>query len=100
MLQYVRIGVMPFDKRLCYGLITVLCTGYLIFIVMRMVRCIPLETQWDPSIPGGRCFFNNTWFMFASQVWNMVMDIAILLVPLVILRHSTAPFGQRVLFGV
>ena len=91
---------MPSDKRLSHALIAILCTGYLIFIVLRMVRCIPFEAQWKLGIPGAKCYFNNTWFIFASQAWNMVMDFAILLVPLFILRHSQAPLLQRALFGV
>jgi len=89
---------MPSDKRLCHVLIVVLCVGYLIFIVLRLVRCIPFDAQWIPDLPGARCYFNNTWFLFASQTWNMLMDFVILLVPLVILRHSRAPLLQRIFF--
>lgn len=91
---------MPFDRFLCQTLIGVLCTGYAIFIVLRMVRCVPFASQWTPNMPGKKCFFNATWFMFASQAWNMVMDVVILLVPLLVLRHSKAPWPQRVLIGV
>lgn len=100
LLQYVRVSVTPIDRRLCQGLIVVLCLGYATFIVMRMVRCIPIQAQWTPNLPGGKCFFNSTWFMFASQVWNMVMDFVMLLVPLLVLRHSRAPLLHRVLIGV
>jgi hypothetical protein len=91
---------MPSDKRLCHVLIAVLSTGYLVFIVLRVVRCIPFQAQWTPGIPRARCIYNNTWFMFASQGWNMAMDFVILLSPLYILRHSSAPLKQRVLIGV
>ncbi|KAK4120630.1 hypothetical protein N657DRAFT_579277 [Parathielavia appendiculata] len=100
LLQYARISVLPSEKRICQILITALCTGYLIFIVLRMVRCIPFHALWTPGIPGARCIYNNTWFMFASQGWNMAMDFVILLSPLYILRHSNAPLRQRVLLGV
>jgi hypothetical protein len=100
LLQYVRVGVTPLDRRLCHGLIVVLCTGYTVFIVLRMVRCIPIEAQWTLGLPGAKCFFNGTWFIFASQAWNMVMDFVILLIPLLVLRHSTAPMLHRVLIGV
>ncbi|KAK1836829.1 hypothetical protein QBC39DRAFT_247105 [Podospora conica] len=100
LLQYVRVSVMPLDRRLCRALIAVLCTGYAIFIVLRMVRCVPFASQWTPGMPGARCYFNATWFMFASQAWNMVMDFVILVVPVLVLRHSRAPWLQRVLIGV
>ncbi|EAQ92116.1 hypothetical protein CHGG_00351 [Chaetomium globosum CBS 148.51] len=100
LLQYARVSVLPSDKRLCRISIAVLCTGYLIFIVLRMVRCIPFHALWTHGVPGARCIYNNTWFMFASQGWNMIMDFVILLGPLYILRHSNAPLKQRVLLGV
>jgi len=100
LLQYVRIGVMPSDKRLCYTLITILCAGYSVFIVMRMVRCIPFSAQWDPTVPGAKCFFTVTWFTFPFQIWNMVMDIVVLLVPVFILRHLNVPLLHRALIGV
>ncbi|GAB1315510.1 Rhodopsin domain-containing protein [Madurella fahalii] len=100
LLQYVRISVMPSERRLCQALIALLCTGYITFILLRMVRCIPFAAQWDRGIPGARCFFNTTWFFFASQAWNMVMDFVILVLPLYLLRHSNAPLIQRVLIGI
>ncbi|KAK0719434.1 hypothetical protein B0H67DRAFT_509719 [Lasiosphaeris hirsuta] len=101
LLQYVRISVMPSDRRLCYVLIAILCTGYLVFIVLRMARCVPFQAQWDPDIPGAKCFFSSTWFGFPSQAWNMAWDLVILLLPLFILRHlKNAPLLHRVLIGV
>lgn len=100
LLQYVRVSVMPLDLRLCRILIALLCTGYTIFIVLRMVRCVPFAAQWTPKMPGAQCFFNATWFMFASQAWNMVMDFVILVVPVLVLRHSKAPWLHRVLIGI
>lgn len=100
LLQYVRVSVMPLDRRLCRILIALLCTGYTIFIVLRVVRCVPFAAQWTPKMPGAQCFFNATWFMFASQAWNMVMDFVILVVPVLVLRHSKAPWLHRILIGI
>jgi len=91
---------MPLDRRLCLTLIALLSIGYGVFIVLRMVRCIPIQAQWIPNLSGSRCYFNSTWFFFASQAWNMVMDVMVLFVPVIILRHSHAPLQQRVLIGV
>lgn len=91
---------MPSDKRLCHALNAILCTGYTIFFILRMVRCIPYEAQWNLDIPRAKCFFNTTWFFFASQAWNMAMDLVILVLPLYLLRHSNAPMIQRALIGV
>lgn len=102
LLQFNRISVLPFERRLFQGVIAINCLGYAIFIVLRGVRCLPVEAQWVAveKIPGARCLFPSTWFIFASQVWNLVMDLVILVGPLVVLRHSNAPVLQRVLIGI
>ncbi len=78
LLQYVRISIMPSDRRLCYVLIAILCTGYLVFIVMRMARCVPFQAQWNPDIPGAKCFFNPTWFSFPSRrgIWPWTLSFS------------------------
>ncbi|KAK4445492.1 hypothetical protein QBC34DRAFT_358287 [Podospora aff. communis PSN243] len=100
LLQFSRVSVTPLDKRLFQGAIAINCLGYAIFIVLRAIRCLPYESQWTPGMPGARCFFPSTWFVFASQAWNMFMDFVILLGPLLVLRHSNAPMLQRVLIGI
>jgi len=100
LLQYTRVSVLPLDRRLFQGAIAINCIGYATFIVLRAVRCLPFESQWIPGMPGARCLFQSTWFVFASQAWNMVMDFVILLGPFLVLRHSNAPVLQRVLIGI
>lgn len=100
LLQFTRVSVMPLDRRLCQGAIAVNCVGYATFIVLRAVRCLPFESQWTPGMLGVRCLFGSTWFVFASQTWNMAMDFVILLGPFLVLRHSNAPMLQRVLIGI
>jgi len=100
LLQFARVSVMPLDRRLFQGAIAINFIGYAVFIVLRMVRCLPFESQWTPGMPGARCLFPSTWFVVASQTWNIVMDVVILLGPLLVLRHSNAPMLQRVLIGI
>jgi hypothetical protein len=99
MLQYKRITILPWEKHLCFAIIAALSAGYLAILIVEMVRCVPFVAQWTPKYPGAKCI-NSTAFYLAAQVLNMVMDIVILLGPLVILRHSTAPLQQKLLFGV
>ncbi|KAK0648161.1 hypothetical protein B0T16DRAFT_407805 [Cercophora newfieldiana] len=99
MLQYCRVATLPWEKNLCFGIIGVLSAGYLSVIIVQMVRCVPFEAQWTPGYPGAVCV-NSTAFFFASQALNVFLDVIILLAPLVILRHSSAPLQQRLLFGV
>ncbi|KAK0624243.1 hypothetical protein B0T14DRAFT_392044, partial [Immersiella caudata] len=100
LLQFTRVSVTPLDKRLFQAATGINCLGYTVFIVLRAVRCLPFESQWTPGMPGVLCLFPSTWFVFASQAWNMFMDFVILLAPLLVLRHSSAPMLQRVLIGI
>ncbi|KAK0623885.1 hypothetical protein B0T14DRAFT_517183 [Immersiella caudata] len=99
MLQYYRVATLPWEKKLCFAIIALLTAGYLAILVVEMVRCVPFEAQWTPKYPGAVCI-NSTAFYFSAQGLNVVMDLIILFGPLVILRHSSAPIQQRLLFGI
>lgn len=99
MLQYYRVATLPWEKNLCFGIIATLTAGYLAILVVEMVRCVPFEAQWDAKYPGAKCI-NSTAFYFSAQGLNVFMDLIILFGPLVILRHSSAPLQQRLLFGI
>ncbi|GAB1312832.1 hypothetical protein MFIFM68171_03042 [Madurella fahalii] len=99
MLQYYRVSTLPWEKQLCSSIIVTLSAGYLAILIVEMVRCIPFEAQWTPKYPGAKCI-NSTAFYFSAQGLNMVMDLVILLGPLIILRHSSAPLQQKFLFGI
>ena len=102
MLQYYRVTVLPWEKRLCYFIIGALSVGYFIILLLEMIRCAPFAAMWDPrSYPDATCIpFNMTAKFFASQALNMAFDLLILVAPLFILRHSTAPLPQKLLFGI
>lgn len=99
MLQYYRVAVLPWEKRLCLVIIAILSAGYLAFLLVQMVRCIPFEAQWNPKYPGARCIYSTAAF-FAAQGFNLGLDLLILVGPLFILRHSSAPLPQKMLFGI
>jgi hypothetical protein len=98
-LQYYRIAVLPWEKRLCLVVIAILTAGYLAFILAQMVRCVPFEAQWNVNYPGARCI-NSTASYFAGQGFNMGVDILILVGPLFILRHLNVPWTQKLLFSI
>jgi len=99
MLQYIRVAVLPWEKHLCFTIIASLSAGYLAILIVEMVRCVPFEAQWTPKYPGAKCI-NSTAFYFSAQGLNMAMDLVILLGLLIILRYSSAPLPQKLLFGV
>ncbi|KAK3368483.1 hypothetical protein B0H63DRAFT_488550 [Podospora didyma] len=98
-LSYVRISVMAFERRLCYVLISLVGLSYLVLLSVSLARCIPFQAIWTPDIPGATCL-NTTMLFFAGQGHCLAMDLIILVVPLFILRHLSAPWRQRVLLVI
>ncbi|KAK0744307.1 hypothetical protein B0T21DRAFT_428594 [Apiosordaria backusii] len=99
LLHYTRISVMACERRLCYGLITILMSGYIAVLIVSFVRCVPFYAIWTPGVPGARCIDTAAYFL-AVQIHTLIMDFAILVVPLVILRHLSIPWPQRVLLVI
>jgi hypothetical protein len=60
----------------------VICYG-IAFLTLFMSRCRPVSQQWDPQ-PGGSCR-DITIDQLASVSLNMVIDIAIVILPLPVL---------------
>lgn len=97
-LQYIRISVMDFEKRLCYALVTIIICGSLSFFVVALTTCIPIHAIWTPNVPGAVCVDTTASFT-ANQVYQILLDFAILIGPFLILRHLTIPWPQRILLG-
>ncbi|KAL8366323.1 hypothetical protein RB595_004880 [Gaeumannomyces hyphopodioides] len=98
-LQYIRISVMPFEKRFCYAFAAFLGCGFLAAFIELWITCIPFYAIWTPNVPGAVCI-NSTVDFAVWQTFFIVMDFTILICPLFILRHLTIPWPQRVLLGL
>ncbi|KAH8727360.1 hypothetical protein GQ44DRAFT_677808 [Phaeosphaeriaceae sp. PMI808] len=97
MLQYVRISVMRFEKRLCYAILVFVVIQHLTTIVVNFNYCRPFEALWNPRLPGAKCL-NWAAMSYASLSLIIAMDIIILILPAFILRHLTLRWYQK--FGV
>ncbi|KLU86936.1 hypothetical protein MAPG_05943 [Magnaporthiopsis poae ATCC 64411] len=97
--QYMRISVMAFEKRLCYALTSILACGFIAFFITTLLLCMPLYAVWTPNVPGAVCL-NTAVSMTANQIYLIVMDFAILIIPFFIIRHLTIPWPQRILLGL
>ncbi|KLU87148.1 hypothetical protein MAPG_06152 [Magnaporthiopsis poae ATCC 64411] len=97
--QYIRISVMPFEKRLCYGFAALIICGFISFFITALLTCIPIYAMWTPNVPGAVCI--NTSISFpANQIYHIVSDFTLLVGPFFILRHLTIPWPQRILLGL
>ncbi|KAM7190973.1 hypothetical protein V8F20_009511 [Naviculisporaceae sp. PSN 640] len=98
-LHYTRVSVMRFEKRICYALIALVVSGYTGIIILNFLRCIPFHAIWTPGVPGAKCIDTTSSFL-AVQGHTLAMDFIILLVPLVILRHLSIPWRQKVVLVI
>jgi hypothetical protein len=57
--------------------------------------CRPMEKYWDLTITGGSCVDGSKIPVF-SGVMNTVTDVAILILPILILRSSRLPKKQKI----
>ncbi|KAG8360559.1 hypothetical protein FVEN_g2188 [Fusarium venenatum] len=56
--------------------------------------CIPLEAFWDPRIKG-RCFKDQTLMWYINGIMHIVVDFAIIVMPLPIVWKLKLPLSQK-----
>ena len=91
LLQYLRISIMPLEKRLCYALIVILVGESLALSITHLCLCTPFEAMWSSNVPGSRCL-NRTLVYFVQLGLTIAMDFVILFAPFIILRHLNLSF--------
>ena len=99
MLQYIRISVMQFEKRLCYMIISILVIQGISMIVVHLKLCSPFEALWNRHLPGAKCLNTNTVYTLALSL-IIAMDFAILLLPAPILKHLTLRWYQKLAIAI
>ncbi|KXJ94979.1 hypothetical protein Micbo1qcDRAFT_200436 [Microdochium bolleyi] len=75
----------------------------LIWIIIRtflgIFHCIPVQAYWDSSA-GGFCAVEDTKFFFGSILVHVLMDVAIILLPIIPIKHLSLPTRQKVAIAV
>lgn len=94
LLQYLRISIMPLERRLCYTIIAVLVGETIALSVTHLCLCTPFEALWTPGLPGAKCL-NRTAVYYAQLGITIGMDFVILIAPLFILRHLKLRFWRQ-----
>ncbi|KAK2046180.1 integral membrane protein [Colletotrichum somersetense] len=93
LLQYRRTFPLPMFQRICsifIGFIIAFCIGQ---VVSLGFVCIPLRSLWDATVPG-RCFDRLAWWFVGSSI-SLVTDVAIVIMPLPLLRTIQLPWRQK-----
>lgn len=56
--------------------------------------CVPLEAVWDPSVTG-KCLSHRTEMWYVNGVMHIVLDFAIIIMPLPIVWNLNLPRPQK-----
>lgn len=57
--------------------------------------CTPVELNWNPTLPGGKCGNRNAAFVVAG-VLNMITDLMVMILPLPYSWGLQLPLGRKV----
>ena len=101
LLFYLRIFVSrPFRIAswvFCFG-----CTGayWLGSVLQVFLICRPLEFNWNPTIPGGKCASQNVTFSTIGA-FNLVTDLTIMILPLrFVFKLQMSALTKYALYGI
>ncbi|KAL7760681.1 hypothetical protein ACKLNR_010771 [Fusarium oxysporum f. sp. zingiberi] len=79
--------------------IQILACCSLIWIIIRtfmgIFHCIPVQRFWDPSA-GGSCAIEDKKFFFGTILVHVMLDIAIIALPILQIRKLQLPFFQKI----
>ncbi|KAF4970074.1 hypothetical protein FSARC_2820 [Fusarium sarcochroum] len=79
--------------------IQILGSASLIWIIVRTImgvfHCIPVQRFWDPSA-GGSCAIEDKKFFFGTILVHVILDVAILVLPILQIRKLQLPVLQKI----
>ncbi|KAI1479722.1 hypothetical protein F4774DRAFT_114277 [Daldinia eschscholtzii] len=97
--SYLRIWTGKRFKLFCYALISFIFMFGLTLFFGGVFACVPIHLSWLPHSPGSRnpqhCI-DLPLFMFATSILNTALDLAILAIPIPLLRKLQIAPRQRV----
>ncbi|KAI0838423.1 hypothetical protein F5Y06DRAFT_268049 [Hypoxylon sp. FL0890] len=91
---YIRVFSTAQFKRWTYALMGVVVCYFVAFLIVFMTNCIPLSNLWDP-VPGGWCRELTT-EEYTSVVFNLVIDLSIVILPMPVLWQLKLPFRDKI----
>ncbi|KIX03446.1 uncharacterized protein Z518_06998 [Rhinocladiella mackenziei CBS 650.93] len=92
--QYLRFFVRRSYRIAAWGLMIFISVAGLVMIVTSCVSCQPVAYFWDKTIEGGRCI-NLLAFWFSFSAFNIATDLAVLLLPMPVLKSLRLPRKQK-----
>ena len=93
-LLYLRVFIRKSVRTLCWIVLGMLVCNAVGVLIATVIECIPLEFTWDKTIQGGWCF-NTLAYWRLTNVPNIVIDVAILLLPLETLWNLQTSLSRK-----
>lgn len=92
--QLLRFFVMPRPRAAAKTLLWVVVMYGIAIPIVCIFSCRPINSWWDRSIQGQKCI-NLTAFWYINASLNIVTDIAVVALPLYVLKDLNLPRRQK-----
>ncbi|KAM6506941.1 hypothetical protein FALCPG4_018754 [Fusarium falciforme] len=69
---------------------------FLLRLFLVTLQCIPIQALWDASVKDANCSIKDSAFFFATGLTHVLIDIAILALPVIEVGKLHLPAGQKV----
>lgn len=92
--QFQRFFVGPTIRRACWALLAMIVTYGICTILGAAFSCTPVSFFWQRTIKGGHCI-NLLAFWFTNATFNIVSDMAIVILPMPVLKGLHLPKKQK-----
>ncbi|MCJ1469151.1 hypothetical protein MMC07_007784 [Pseudocyphellaria aurata] len=93
--MYMRIFTTRGYRIAVYTLALTLILLYITTIFLSSLKCLPLAYAWDKTIPGGRCIDITSGYLWITFP-NVLIDTAILILPLPVIWHLHVSTMQKI----
>lgn len=96
LLLYLRLSPSNSFRTVVLGHMLLAISGGLIAIVATVLQCMPIAKTWNDRLPG-TCFDQGIIYE-AATVFNLSMNVMILILPVPTILSLQMPFRRKVLF--
>ncbi|CVK95723.1 related to L-fucose permease [Fusarium mangiferae] len=83
--------------RLAIRVLLVLTVSwFLLRLFLVTLRCVPIQALWDDSIKDAKCKIGAATFFFSTILTHVILDVAILALPVIEVAKLRLAIGQKV----
>ncbi|KAK5654657.1 hypothetical protein OQA88_6980 [Cercophora sp. LCS_1] len=94
-LQYRRIFIQTFLRHVTLGFLVLLSAWGITLSVMLPLVCTPVESFWNPAVPGRCMNFKTVWYVMAGV--NVATDFALFIMPIPVVTSLQLPRRQKLM---